>query len=532
MATPSPLTKNLKHQARFLVSDNADEFFFANRGDLKGFGRFDRASGKVVTIGAPICGPLALTAAAMIGVEPLEKKTIRVVDRTTGILQSELPPVGFGINRLLWSSNQRWLVAMDFEDHQYELSYAVFDLSKPKPRGSQRRTVSTIAFVGPDELLTEDDEQPLRTNLATGRELAVRWPDTPRWVGPMTERDGLLLTHRGVLDLATGTIVNLGNSVSGRYELTDSVYAWGIEPGTVVRADRIGQVEVLDLKGKRLHLFMRPRRWTPLAAMPFGKSIVFASTSFIEVHSLADPKQLPTTRAEKKPRSPRTKVTSAATGVAKVAALRQAAFDVPEDTARLSVWADALTELGDPRGEFIALHLMPKRTVEQNQHLERLYKLGGKLVGPAREYLRTWHFGDQGLVTTATCEVKHLVAGFDEIAALNPNLSLTVTSLRAATKKLIAAMSQLELGRLGTLNLDGSSMTDERLALLAPAMKGLRALSLFGNAVTAAGFLAVAPHLSPRLLNLTVDEGVAQGRRELLAALPNLKELNHASTSP
>jgi hypothetical protein len=62
-------------------------------------------------------------------------------------------------------------------------------------------------------------------------------------------------------------------------------------------------------------------------------------------------------------------------------------------------------------------------------------KYGGKLVGPARAYLREWVFDEHGLVLSATCEADRFIAGFDLIAQLHPRIKVSVTSLRKKTAR-------------------------------------------------------------------------------------------------
>jgi len=157
----------------------------------------------------------------------------------------------------------------------------------------------------------------------------------------------------------------------------------------------------------------------------------------------------------------------------------------PKDDAALRVWADALIERGDPRGEYIQLCLVANPTAEQTAKRATLVKkAGGKLVGPAREYLREWSFGPNGLVDRARCEDGMLASGIDVIGALNPRLCLTVTSLKK--KPIVAALGAVSLERIHYIDFcqnvmgshGGTNISDKNLATLAPALAKVRHLAL------------------------------------------------------
>lgn len=167
----------------------------------------------------------------------------------------------------------------------------------------------------------------------------------------------------------------------------------------------------------------------------------------------------------------------------------------PDDPNAVRVWADALSEEGDVRGEFIQLSALDAPSPEQEKRRATLFEsLGGKLIGPARPFLRSWRFGRFGLVTFIVTEAKLFVPGFELIAQLHPRLTATVTALRA--KPLIADVAKLPLHRIHYLLLEWTGLTDAALTMLAPALKGVRNLSLAFNDVTAAGLAALAPYAS------------------------------------
>lgn len=160
-------------------------------------------------------------------------------------------------------------------------------------------------------------------------------------------------------------------------------------------------------------------------------------------------------------------------------------WENPDDTSALMVWADALVESGDLRGEWLQLNLVEARSAEQEKKLIAYgRKHGGKLVGPARPYLREWAFGPTGLVERARCEADKLVAGIAEIALLNPRLSLTITSL--GKKSVVAALAKVALAPIYFVDFTGVVMgthgaapvSEATLLALIPALSGVRNLTL------------------------------------------------------
>jgi uncharacterized protein (TIGR02996 family) len=217
-------------------------------------------------------------------------------------------------------------------------------------------------------------------------------------------------------------------------------------------------------------------------------------------------------------------------GVAKVdaEALWRQFWDNPDDTATLRVWADAMSERGDPRGELVQLSLVDKPTDETRQKRVALQKkYGGKLVGPAREFLREWRLGRDGLVGAARCEADKLVAGFAAIATVHPRLVLTITSLKK--KAVIDAFAKLSLAPIYYVDFTaiigshgGTQLSDKTLAAIAPAFRGVRHLALscrgFANeCFTPAGLTALGEHTDALEL-LWID--YFQARDETRITLP------------
>jgi len=156
----------------------------------------------------------------------------------------------------------------------------------------------------------------------------------------------------------------------------------------------------------------------------------------------------------------------------------------PDDKDVLRVWADALAEQGDPRGELVHLSLIAQPTDEQREaRVALLKKAGGKLVGPAREFLREWSFGSDGLVEAARAEADKVAAGIEAIGRVHPHLVLTITSLKK--KPVIEAFSKISLERIYFVDFTsitgshgGTPLSTRTLAAIAPALARVRHLAL------------------------------------------------------
>lgn len=202
----------------------------------------------------------------------------------------------------------------------------------------------------------------------------------------------------------------------------------------------------------------------------------------------------------------------------------------------LRVWADALGEAGDPRGEFLQLSALEAPTPAQEaRRATMLRQLGGKLVGPARPFLRTWQFGPDGLVSWAETESGKFVEGFDLIARLNPRLRLAVTALRK--KPVRAQVARLPLRRIHYLRLEWSALDDAAVAVLAPGFAGVKHLSLAFNDLTAEGVNAIAPYaqaleylaLGTSTRQMVDGGAIGDGWARVLVEAPGFAGLRHVS---
>ena len=190
--------------------------------------------------------------------------------------------------------------------------------------------------------------------------------------------------------------------------------------------------------------------------------------------------------AEPKPKKPKKPATpkAAPASNANLDALRDQLWQQPDDRELLRVYGDALEQAGDPRGALIQLSLIADPTPEQREARRALIKKHkGALVGPAREYLREYHFGPNGLVEKARAEADKVIAGIDVIARVNPRLVLTITSVRNV--KDAAALGAISLAPIYFVDFGwvtgthgGCQLSDVLLETLAPALANVRHLQL------------------------------------------------------
>jgi uncharacterized protein (TIGR02996 family) len=161
------------------------------------------------------------------------------------------------------------------------------------------------------------------------------------------------------------------------------------------------------------------------------------------------------------------------------AGLLDAYWARPGDRELLAVYADALEQAGEPRGQLIQLSLAGK----QAERDALIKKAKGELVGPARAYLREYAFGTDGLVATARAEADKVIAGIAEIGRLNPHLILTLTSVNTiAIAKQLAGISLERIFFVDFTSITGThggtQLPDKVLGVIGPAFAGVRCLAL------------------------------------------------------
>ena len=240
---------------------------------------------------------------------------------------------------------------------------------------------------------------------------------------------------------------------------------------------------------------------------------------------------------------PAPKAKSAKDPAALLARLREA----PDDRETLSVYADWLSENGQPgRGEYIQLMLLPKPTDAQRKKAAQLLsKERGKWLGDARKLVSAWVDSERtpGFVAEATVSVENLLEHFDQLRALGPEVVLRVTPIK--TRILQKKLAALPLGTLfglsiynteGTYGMNRDWVDDTALGILGPSLPGLRALVLApalqareGGHFTPAAIESLRP-AGASLEHLTFDFTHSDPPLELLRAItpsvfPRLKTL-------
>ena len=210
-------------------------------------------------------------------------------------------------------------------------------------------------------------------------------------------------------------------------------------------------------------------------------------------------------------------------------ALLDAIWAEPEAREPRAIYADYLSERGDPRGEYIAIRLAANPDDKQRLRASSLEAAhGGKWLGEARPFVRTWGFDFAGIVSQVRCEADKLLAGFAQIVALGPRLTVTVTSMRTKKRQTVKQMCALDLGRIHELRLGSNGLDDFDVGSLAIAMRCKR-LALDNNRYGPNGLRMLdkhCAHLDYIHLGLWTDEAKsAIAFRELyvpFTEIPNL----------
>ncbi len=163
------------------------------------------------------------------------------------------------------------------------------------------------------------------------------------------------------------------------------------------------------------------------------------------------------------------------------------------------------------------------------------------LGGPGAEALREFDFGPDGLVARARTEADQVIAHVDEIAALNPRLVLTITSVK--TLKVAQALGKVSLAPIYFVDFGwitgthgGMNLNDKWLGAVAPALENVRHLQLScrGSAekcFSPSGLRALAPHLTS-LRYLALDfypvelPPLAEYVQSILESVPTLRAVD------
>jgi hypothetical protein len=499
MAPATSKSLKMNYVQHFAFAPGGVAFLNGSTKQKVGWGlcRLDLSTQKVNEVGTDtiarrVSGPFAALRDAVVGVEvgdDLRTTSVVALDATTGAAGTRFgAPRDRTIAGLLVSPDLEFAGVLSADRTTQKASLEVFEAQSGKSVFAAAEAAAFAFSEAGDGVVYLTAGALVHQPLAKGKAKKVACAVSLR--GALTRQGPLLLGGGQVVDETTGKLV-LGVN---HHRVT-----WGPREGTLVREGAAGLVELIDLKGRTLEQFYRPRKNDAdhVAMSPTGWWL--ASTgSYLELYALGDEKAKTLAKAPPPPRAAAKKREVPSSGAVKdprAAKLLETFWNDPDDLKPLRVWADLLAEHGDVRAEYVQLSLLENRTEAQDERRFALKKKeAGRLVGPARPFLRQWTFGSTGLVESAICEAEQLVAHFDEIAALHPRLELSVTSLRKKTMATIAQLAGLPLARLGYLRLEANALSDKAVVALAPGLKGLVNLSLDGNDVTGAGLSGMAPH--------------------------------------
>ena len=174
----------------------------------------------------------------------------------------------------------------------------------------------------------------------------------------------------------------------------------------------------------------------------------------------------------------------------------------PGDRDLLAVYADWLAANDQStRAEYMQLSLLARRTGAQERRRTALRnKHRSSWLGAARRFVYTYEDSDEspGFVAHVQCAMARLTRGFELIRGLGPRLVVNATQPKA--RREVSALAKLPLGTLWGLELvdnDAQWITDDVLAILGPALSGLRSLRLGAEEARSSdrGWAAMLPHL-------------------------------------
>jgi uncharacterized protein (TIGR02996 family) len=198
--------------------------------------------------------------------------------------------------------------------------------------------------------------------------------------------------------------------------------------------------------------------------------------------------------------------------------LLEAVLDAPDDDAPRLVYADALLDRGDPRGELIVAQLqlarermVEARRLELEAAAQKLVREHTARLGAAYAELNAGFMFRRGFVEQLTAPARALLgsAAFARLMTHEPVRELMLLEVDDDAAEEIAALPLMRrivhLGCRGSLGARGAKVLAE-----APTLAGLRALDLAGTMLGEAGCGAIAGSrvLSPLSLALN---GTAAG---------------------
>ncbi|MDP1829863.1 MAG: hypothetical protein Q8L48_41765 [Archangium sp.] len=209
--------------------------------------------------------------------------------------------------------------------------------------------------------------------------------------------------------------------------------------------------------------------------------------------------------------------------------LEAAIDDAPDDASRYAVLGDFLLQLGDPRGELIALQLTERSTRAKREREEELLVMRGLRIPRTQRAQWRWGFVHTlffGLVQYTAWEEHR-----DDWTSTLLAPSLEHPSCRFLRELVVdASPGDDTLRFLSThapRHLEGLTLTCNELdlSLVGPGLGHLSKLNLFAQ------LIVPAPLSLPRLLELSlpVDAMTIGGLGMVLGALPSLRKLTLSS---
>lgn len=181
--------------------------------------------------------------------------------------------------------------------------------------------------------------------------------------------------------------------------------------------------------------------------------------------------------------------------------LLAAIFAAPDDDAVRLVYADALLERGDPRGELIQLQVarvttpLPWDAPASKRERGLLAKHEKAWLAPIRPYIRRWHWS-RGFVHGIEADSAELLQGIDRVFETTPLVRLKLTKMKPALCERLAEQSSLR--SLRELVLEQQKLGPKSAPLFrSPFLASVRELDLLSNPLLdeGAAILASAEHL-------------------------------------
>jgi uncharacterized protein (TIGR02996 family) len=200
--------------------------------------------------------------------------------------------------------------------------------------------------------------------------------------------------------------------------------------------------------------------------------------------------------------------------------------DNPDDVGVRLVYADWLTDHGDPLGEFIHLQCVQADTNQERRANELLRRYGNLWFAPLRAITDAETVFRGGFIERIHLPASAFVVHSSQLLDLLP--ALLEVSLTEAAPVIAALAACPDLARIRRLNLRDNHLSNYHVEVLAgsPHLAGLVGLDLSSNQITVTGIEALGQADLPGLRHLDLSYNPI-GFREMnaLAAAPSLRRL-------